>query len=102
MSDITIAGEAVHPLPSTFHALLQTIAHIMLLLPMGSPLQQIAVRCWGLRFAPADHSFLHRSQVFSNISKILSRSEEMEDFTVSFFLLRRIHFGVHIYCKNNK
>jgi len=83
LSDITIAGEAVHPLPSTFHALLQTIAHIMLLLPMGSPLQQIAVRCWGLRFAPADHSFLHRSQVFSNISKILSRSEEMEDFTVS-------------------
>ncbi|XP_050301011.1 E3 ubiquitin-protein ligase MYCBP2 isoform X2 [Anthonomus grandis grandis] len=83
LSDITIAGEAVHPLPSTFHSLLQTIAHIMILLPMGSPLQQISVRCWGLRFAPADHSFLHRSQVFNNISKILSRSEEMEDYTMS-------------------
>lgn len=55
----------------------------MVLLPMGSALQQIAVRCWGIRFAPTDHSFLHRSQVFSNISKILSRSEEMEDFTLS-------------------
>ncbi|XP_060534839.1 E3 ubiquitin-protein ligase MYCBP2 isoform X2 [Cylas formicarius] len=83
LSDISIAGDAVHPLPGTFHALLQTIANLMILLPMGSPLQQIAVRCWGLRFAPSDHSFLHRSQVFNNISKILSRSEEMEDFTVS-------------------
>ncbi|KAH0817635.1 hypothetical protein GEV33_005156 [Tenebrio molitor] len=83
LSDITIAGDAVHPLPSTFHALLQTIADLMVLLPMGSSLQQMAVRCWGLRFASTDHSFLHRSQVFSNISKILSRSEEMEDCTVS-------------------
>ncbi|KAG5884570.1 hypothetical protein JTB14_006595 [Gonioctena quinquepunctata] len=83
LSDITIAGEAVHPLPSTFHALLQTIADLMVLLPMGSALQQTAIRCWGIRFTSSDHSFLHRSQVFSNISKILSRSEEMEDFTVS-------------------
>lgn len=83
LSDLVIAGEAVHPLPSTFHALLQTIADLMLLLPMGSSLQQMAVRCWGLRFTQADHSFLHRSQVFSNISKILSRSEEMEDCSIS-------------------
>ncbi|KAK9891458.1 hypothetical protein WA026_014691 [Henosepilachna vigintioctopunctata] len=83
LSDIMIAGDAVHPLPSTFHALLQTIANLMVLLPMGSPLQQMSVRCWGLRFATSDHSFLHRSQVFSNISKILSRSEELEDCTVS-------------------
>lgn len=83
LSDITIAGDAVHPLPSTFHALLQTIADLMVLLPMGSSLQQMAVRCWGLRFTQADHTFLHRSQVFSNISKILSRSEEMEDCSVS-------------------
>ncbi|XP_056648043.1 E3 ubiquitin-protein ligase MYCBP2 isoform X1 [Diorhabda sublineata] len=83
LSDITIAGEAVHPLPSIFHALLQTIADLMILLPMNSSLQQIAVKCWGIRFASTDHSFLHRSQVFSNISKILSRSEELEDFTVS-------------------
>ncbi|KAF7271207.1 hypothetical protein GWI33_015889 [Rhynchophorus ferrugineus] len=83
LSDITIAGDAVHPLPATFHSLLQTIANIMILLPMGSALQQIAVRCWGLKFAPTDHGFLHRSQVFNNISKILSRSEEIEDFTMS-------------------
>ncbi|KAK4876736.1 hypothetical protein RN001_009242 [Aquatica leii] len=83
LSDITIAGEAVSPLSSTFHGLLQTIADLMVLLPMGSALQQMAVRCWGLRFVPADHSFLHRSQVFSNISKILSRSEELEDCTIS-------------------
>ncbi|KAL3283868.1 hypothetical protein HHI36_018037 [Cryptolaemus montrouzieri] len=83
LSDIIIAGDAVHPLPSIFHALLQTIADLMVLLPMGSSLQQMAVRCWGLRFATSDHSFLHRSQVFSNISKILSRSEELEDCTLS-------------------
>ncbi|XP_023712844.2 E3 ubiquitin-protein ligase MYCBP2 [Cryptotermes secundus] len=79
LSDISIAGEAVHPLPSTFHTLLQTIADLMLLLPMGSALQQMAIRCWGLRFTQSDHMFLHRSHVFSNISKILSRSEEEQD-----------------------
>nr|CAH7734771.1 unnamed protein product [Callosobruchus chinensis] len=83
LSDIAIAGDAVHPLGSTFHSLLQTIADLMVLLPIGSALQQMAIRCWGIRFAPSDHSFLHRSQVFSNISKILSRTEEMEDFTTS-------------------
>lgn len=61
LSDISIAGEAVHPLPSTFHTLLQTIADLMLLLPMGSALQQMAIRCWGLRFTQSDHMFLHRS-----------------------------------------
>ncbi|XP_023214467.1 E3 ubiquitin-protein ligase MYCBP2-like, partial [Centruroides sculpturatus] len=48
----------------------------MMLLPMGSALQQMAMRCWCLKFQPSDHSFLHRSHVFSNISKILSRTEE--------------------------
>ncbi|CAL4142860.1 unnamed protein product, partial [Meganyctiphanes norvegica] len=77
LSDVTLAGEAVHPLPSTFHRLLQTVADLMMLLPTGSPLQMMAVRCWGLRFTPSDHDFLHQSHVFSNISKILSRSEEV-------------------------
>ena len=62
LRDISIAGEAVHPLPSTFHTLLQTIADLMLLLPMGSALQQMAIRCWGLRFTQSDHMFLHRSE----------------------------------------
>ncbi|ERL91717.1 hypothetical protein D910_09044 [Dendroctonus ponderosae] len=78
LSDISIAGEAVHPLPGTFHALLQTIAQIMILLPMGSPLQQIAVRCWGLRFAPADHSFLHRSQVSMHESAFTQPTASVE------------------------
>ncbi|XP_064119634.1 E3 ubiquitin-protein ligase MYCBP2-like isoform X5 [Macrobrachium nipponense] len=77
LSDVTLAGDAVHPLPLTFHQLLQTVADLMMLLPPGSPLQMMAVRCWGLRFTPADHDFLHQSHVFSNISKILSRSEEV-------------------------
>lgn len=83
LSDLVIAGEALHPLTSVFHNLLQTIADLMLLPPPGSPLQQAAVRCWGIKFTPADHMFLHRSHVFSNISKILSRSEEEEDMTIS-------------------
>lgn len=77
LSDVTLAGDAVHPLPQTFHQLLQTVADLMMLLPPGSPLQMMAVRCWGLRFTPSDHDFLHQSHVFSNISKILSRSEEV-------------------------
>ncbi|XP_011315230.1 E3 ubiquitin-protein ligase MYCBP2 isoform X2 [Fopius arisanus] len=83
LSDLVIAGEAANPLRVAFHTLLQTIADLMLLPAPGSPLQQAAVRCWGIKFTPADHVFLHRSHVFSNISKILSRSEEEEDVTMS-------------------
>ncbi|XP_031781072.1 E3 ubiquitin-protein ligase MYCBP2 isoform X6 [Nasonia vitripennis] len=83
LSDLVIAGEAANPLPTAFHTLLQTIADLMLLPPPGSPLQRAAVRCWAIQFTPADHMFLHRSHVFSNISKILSRSEEEEDATMS-------------------
>ncbi|XP_015429888.1 PREDICTED: E3 ubiquitin-protein ligase MYCBP2-like [Dufourea novaeangliae] len=83
LSDLVIAGESVNPLPTVFHTLLQTIADLMLLPPLGSPLQQAAIRCWGIKFTPADHMFLHRSHVFSNISKILSRSEEDDDITMS-------------------
>ena len=36
----------------------------------------MAVRCWCLNFLPGDHIFLHKSHVFSNISKILSKSDE--------------------------
>ena len=78
-SDIYIAGSAIQPLPDTFHNLLQTISDLMLLLPVGSSLQQIAIRCWGIKFKPADHQFLHQSHVFSTISRILSRSEELDN-----------------------
>ncbi len=82
-SDIFIAGEAINPLPDTFHGLLQTISDLMLLLPVGSSLQQIAIRCWGIKFKPADHQFLHQSHVFSTISRILSRSEELDNTDVA-------------------
>ena len=36
----------------------------------------MAVRCWCLKFRSNDHVFLHKSHVFSNISKILSKSDE--------------------------
>eukprot|EP00058_Branchiostoma_floridae_P002865 XP_002588353.1 hypothetical protein BRAFLDRAFT_81492 [Branchiostoma floridae] len=84
LSDITVAGEAVYPLPQAFHHLLQTISDIMMVLPNGSALQQIAMRCYCLRFRPADHMFLHRSHVFNNISQILSKSDEGDgDETIS-------------------
>ncbi len=40
---------------------------------------QIAITCWGIKFRPTDHQFLHRSHVFSTISRILSRSEELDN-----------------------
>lgn len=79
LSDITFAGDAALPLWRAFHQFLQTVSDLMLLLPPGSALQTMAVRCWGLKFSQVDHVFLHRSQVFNNISKILSRSEEETD-----------------------
>lgn len=63
----------------SLHAFLQTVADLTLLLPAGSPVQQIAVQCFGMRFRQSDHQFLHRSHVFGNISKILSRSDEQND-----------------------
>lgn len=35
LSDLVIAGESVNPLPTAFHTLLQTIADLMLLPPLG-------------------------------------------------------------------
>ena len=82
-SDVYIAGSAIQPLPETFHRLLQTVSDLMLLLPAGSALQQVAIRCWGIKFKSADHQFLHRSHVFSTISRILSRSDNDLDASVN-------------------
>ncbi|EEC16125.1 highwire, putative [Ixodes scapularis] len=77
LSDMALAGEACcGPLRASFHALLQTVSDLMVFLPAGAALQQMAMQCWRLRFLPSDHAFLHRSHVFSNISRILSHSEE--------------------------
>lgn len=40
LSDLVIAGESVNPLPTVFHTLLQTIADLMLLPPLGKLLSQ--------------------------------------------------------------
>ncbi|XP_048243746.1 E3 ubiquitin-protein ligase MYCBP2-like isoform X7 [Haliotis rufescens] len=83
LSDITIAGKAVAPLPETFHTLLQTISDVMMQLPLGSSLQRMGVCCYCLEFTQSDHQFLHESHVFSNISRILSKSdEESEEISI--------------------
>ncbi|XP_076446720.1 E3 ubiquitin-protein ligase MYCBP2-like isoform X7 [Babylonia areolata] len=92
LSDICVAGKAVAPLPETFHALLQSISDAMLLLPIGSALQRMAVQCYCVRFAQSDHQFLHESHVFSNISRILSKSEEEnDDSSIDSSLKRKRH-----------
>ncbi|XP_046701607.1 E3 ubiquitin-protein ligase MYCBP2 isoform X16 [Silurus meridionalis] len=86
LSDIVIAGEAAHPLPHTFHRLLQTISDLMMSLPGGSSLQQMALRCWSLKFKQSDHQFLHQSNVFHHINNILSKSDDgdsEESFNIS-------------------
>ncbi|XP_009302830.2 E3 ubiquitin-protein ligase MYCBP2 isoform X10 [Danio rerio] len=86
LSDIIIAGEAAHPLPHTFHCLLQTISDLMMSLPSGSSLQQMALRCWSLKFKQSDHQFLHQSNVFHHINNILSKSDDgdsEESFNIS-------------------
>ena len=57
--------------------LLQSIADVTMLLPVGSAVQQMAIRCFCLKFRQSDHQFLHESHVFSNISQILSKSDEL-------------------------
>ncbi|XP_072332276.1 E3 ubiquitin-protein ligase MYCBP2 isoform X3 [Scyliorhinus torazame] len=86
LSDIVIAGEAAHPLPETFHRLLQTISDLIMSLPSGSSLQQMALRCWSLKFKQSDHQFLHQSNVFHHINNILSKSDDgdsEESFNIS-------------------
>lgn len=58
--DMALAGEARQHIPSSFHTLLQTIADLMLIFPTGSPLQQMAIKCWGFQFTQSDYNFLHR------------------------------------------
>lgn len=74
-----MCGRITQLLTQSFHAYLQTVADLTLLLPAGSALQQCAIQCFGIRFRQSDHQFLHRSHVFGNISKILSRSDEREN-----------------------
>lgn len=79
VSSQQMCGKISLLLTQSFHTYLQTVADLTLLLPAGSALQQIAIQCFGIKFRQADHQFLHRSHVFGNISKILSRSEEQNE-----------------------
>lgn len=84
VTSIQMCGKISLLLSQSFHKFLQSVADLTLLLPPGTALQQIAIQCFGIRFRPADHQFLHQSHVFGNISKILSRSDEQnEDLTAS-------------------
>ena len=77
--DIALAGCHAQTVVQDFYDLYQSISDLMMAIPHASPLQLMAVRCWCLQFRQCDHDFLHRSQVFKNISKILSKSEREAD-----------------------
>ncbi|XP_017493146.1 PREDICTED: LOW QUALITY PROTEIN: E3 ubiquitin-protein ligase highwire-like [Rhagoletis zephyria] len=74
-----ISGRFSHLITQSLHVFLQSVADLTLYLPLGSPLQRIAIQCFGIRFRQTDHQFLHNSHVFGNISKILSKSDEQDD-----------------------
>jgi E3 ubiquitin-protein ligase MYCBP2 len=75
---LVTAGDGLIHLTNTFHDLLRTIADLMGELPQGSAAQQMAMRCWCLHFKPGDHTFLHRSYVFSRINQMLTHVDEDE------------------------
>jgi len=76
-SDVMSAGEVMtRPLVSACHAVLQSVSDVLMSLPAGSAVQRQAVRCWSMQFHADDHPFLHRSHVFSHISRILSTADE--------------------------
>ena len=61
--------------------IIHTVIHLLLdtQLPMGSAVQQMAMKCWCLQFQPEDQSFLIQSNVFANISTVLSNVEEVPE-----------------------
>lgn len=79
MASIKMCDKISSLLTENFHAFLQSVADLTLLLPCGSALQQLAIECFGIKFHQNDHHFLHQSHVFGNISKILSRSDELRE-----------------------
>nr|XP_027195486.1 E3 ubiquitin-protein ligase MYCBP2-like [Dermatophagoides pteronyssinus] len=74
-NNLKMAGElADHWVTESLHRLMRTISNLLPLLPMGSPLQLMAIRCFGMEFTSIDHNFLHECKVFSHISTILTHS----------------------------
>ncbi|CAB3259020.1 unnamed protein product [Arctia plantaginis] len=87
-------GRAARGARAAFHAFLGSVSALAPSLPSASAVALQAVRCWALHYSPHDRAFLHRSQVFSVISKILSHSEDgaFEDS-----ILGALHESVHSY-----
>lgn len=79
IASVRMCDKLTSLLTHSFHTFLQSVADLTLLLPSGSSLQRLAIQCFGIRFYPSDHHFLHQSHVFGNISKILSRSDEIHE-----------------------
>lgn len=79
MTSIKMCDKISSMLTQSLHAYLQSVADLTLLLPSGSAIQQLAIQCFGIKFHQTDHHFLHQSHVFGNISKILSRSDELRE-----------------------
>lgn len=74
-NNLSFAGNsAEYWITSSLHRFIKSISNLLSLLPMGSPLQQMAIRCFGVDFQPSEHIFLHECKVFSHISAILARS----------------------------
>ncbi|XP_045784545.1 E3 ubiquitin-protein ligase MYCBP2 [Maniola jurtina] len=69
-------GRAARGSRAAFHAFLGSISALAPSLPPASAAALQAVRCWALHYSAHDRAFLHRSQVFSVISKILSHAED--------------------------
>ncbi|XP_028172131.1 E3 ubiquitin-protein ligase highwire-like [Ostrinia furnacalis] len=75
-SSMCPGGTSARGARTAFHALLGSVSTLAPSLPPASAAGLQAVRCWALHYAPADRAFLHRSQVFSVISKVLSHSDD--------------------------
>ena len=77
LADVSVAGDVItRPLAAALHTFLQSVSDVLMYVPPGSAVQRMAVRCWSMPFQTADHTFLHRSHVFSHISSILSTADE--------------------------
>jgi E3 ubiquitin-protein ligase MYCBP2 len=57
------------------YRLLLDILDLMRALPASVPLQAVALQAWAIPFSEEDRSFLHRSHIFSLVSKLIHESQ---------------------------
>ena len=84
--DISIAGEAIQPLPSIFHGLLQTVSDLMLLLPVSNAivvtLIAMFMQFWLSVFVVSQRKlYIHKSYFSCQVSK-----GGIQSFKVQFFM----------------